>query len=181
MFRILLICTTAIVTACAGRTYPVTSPYYQIPTGSHLILKQTLAILPNVGRVHIQYGKIINNGKIDQYYPHCWFVTWKISPAETIIHPDEFIVTSSKKYESYVYQNRPLMFARRGGPFDTGMSAGATAIEYFTELMIHSGKQPDIRQFICNHWEDPADARHLTVAEINKALGDVAELKPLGN
>ena len=180
MRNLILFLSFALFTACASRPYPVTSPYYQIPKGSRLILKQPLTIAPNKGRVYIQYGKVVNSMRPDNYYPHCWFLSWTIAPTETIIHPDQFVVTASMKNESYVSQQTPLMFASSGLSDRLGMAASVTAIEYLTQLTIHSDKQPDIRQFVCNHWEDPLDAKHLTVAEINQALGDIAELKPLG-
>ncbi len=167
------------ITACANELYPVSSPYFRIPEGSQLYLRQTLTIAPENGRVTLQNGKIVTGSKLDHYYPHCWFVSWVISPTETVIVPDQFIVTASMKYERHVVRQTPLRFAGADYSYRTVMDAGPVAIEYFTELMIHSDKQPNLRQFICSHWEDPSDAKHLTVAEINRTLGDIAELKPL--
>lgn len=178
MKKLLLLIQIMLVSACISGPYPVSSPYYQIPAGSHLILKQALTIPPNTGRVYIQGGKVVSNEEKDQYYSHCWFISWKISDTPTLISPDDFLITSSQKDEYYVNRQKPLLFASAGIIIRSVMSVGATAIEYSTELTIHSDNQPDIRQFVCSHWEDPADAQHLTIAEINKTLGNIAELKP---
>lgn len=176
MGKMLIFLPCTLLTACAHHAYPVSSPYYQIPAESQLILKQPVAITPNKGRVYIQYGKIVTSMKPDKYFPHCWFVAWTISSIETVIKPDKFSVIKSKTYENYVDRQNSLMFASRAHPL--GVSDSLMAIESFTELTIHSEAQANIRQFICNQWNNPTDAQHLTVAEINQTLGDIAELKP---
>lgn len=166
-----------LLTACATGPYPVTSPYYQIPAGSHLVLKQGLTIPPEEGRVFIQDGKVKPAKQVDQYYPHCWFLSWTISKQATHITPDDFVVIKTEKNEDYVQREQPLMLASRFLSINGGMASGATAVEYSTTLNIHSEKNPEIRRFTCNHWEDPTDAYHLTVAQIRQTLGDIAEIQ----
>lgn len=179
MGKFTIVISLTLLAACVSNRFPVTSPYYEILAGSEIILKQPLTIRPNIGRVYIQYGKLVSNMKPDRYYPHCWFTAWTISVTEVIINPDRFTVIGSKKYERYVNKHNRLMFAGMVNLFNSRMSASITAIESITELKIQSAKQPDIRRFTCNLWSDPSDAQHLTVAEINQTLGDIAELKPL--
>ena len=165
------------VTACASGPYPTASPYFTIPQGSHLILKQSLTIPPDTGRVYIQQGLVVSDSEKDQYYPHCWFVSWVVNEAAQQIKPDDFIITSSRKNESYAKTQQRFNLANASPVILSGIFFGATAIEYSTELTIHSNRQPNIRQLICSHWEDPADANHLSLTQINTVLGDIAEIR----
>ncbi|MFV2058257.1 MAG: hypothetical protein ACC707_17465, partial [Thiohalomonadales bacterium] len=44
---------------------------------------------------------------------------------------------------------------------------------YSTELYLHSEKQPDVRVLTCSHWENPLDASHLSVNQIQNAVGKI--------
>ena len=177
MHRINYIVLCIVLSACASGPYPVSSPYYQIPSGSQLVLKQQLIIPANTGSVYIQYGKAVSDRDKDQYYAHCWFTAWTISSKPGAIEPDIFIVNSTRQEEYYVSLQMPVILASIHPFIISGLLFNDTPIEYSTVLSIHSDKQPDIRRFTCSHWEDPSDATHLTVAQINQALGEVAELK----
>jgi len=176
MNRLLPTVSFSLLTACYSGPYPLSSPYFTIPKGSELVLKQELSIPAEKGRVYIQDGQQLMGRKIEKYNPHCWFVSWVISKDKTVIKPDRFIVLRSKKYDNLVNDKHTVMFASNSA-FSTNRSfASITAIEHFTELSIHSDRQNNIRQFVCNHWGDPLDARPLTVAEINNTLGKIAQL-----
>ena len=177
MYRSILIVASLFTASCAAGPYPETSPYFQIPAGSLLVIKQELDILPNTGRVYIQYGKTVRDKSVDRYYPHCWITSWKINASLVRIQPDTFTISSSKKDEHYVYSNKPLLFASAKSAYDVASSSHASSIEYATILTIHSNNQPGIREFTCSHWEDPTDANHLTLEQMNKTLGNIAEIK----
>lgn len=166
------------LSACSTGPYPVTSPYYQIPAGSKLILKQTLTIPPNAGRVYIQYGKVVTPKEKDDFYAHCWFLSWYVLSTPQVIKPDTFIITKSEKFEDTVSRQPDHLFAMNGflgiGAYHDG---GPMALEYSTEMHIHSDKQPNIHRFVCSHWETPYDANHLTVAEMQRALGHIAQIQ----
>ena len=102
MRKLLLLFPVLLLTACATGPYPVTSPYYQIPSGSQVILKQELTIPPNQARVYFQYGKVIKERDKDKYYPHCWFLSWKSRDTAQTIKPDTFTVIKTQKYENVV-------------------------------------------------------------------------------
>lgn len=163
------------LSACQTGPYPITSPHFDIPAGSHLVLKVPLTIPANMSRIYLQNGNVITPSQKDQYEPHCWFLSWKNMKTPQIIKPDTFIITTSRKVEDYV-QRDFLRFARVQGGTDSSSGADLPMIEYSTQMSIQSEKQPDIRKFICNHWVQADDARHLTIMEIRTALGNVAEL-----
>jgi len=164
------------ITACAHANYPVTSPYYAIPVGSRLILKKTLTIPAESGRVYIQQGKAIASHKKDPYLPHCWFVSWKISDTDSQIAVDKFIVISADKDERHISALSSMQLAGAPSLSLSGMMTETSIMEFATVLMIRSDRQKDIRQFTCSHWAEASSGRHLTVLEINEALNGIAEL-----
>lgn len=174
LFTLLIVAT---FTGCAVGPYPVSSPYYRIPVGSRLILKQPLTISANTARVYIQYGKVITQKENDQYYAHCWFLSRKVLNTAQTINPTTFFVTNTQKYEDDVLLKSSNLFASLR--INAGMSHGGslTAMEYSTELTITSDSAPDIFKFVCNRWEDPVDAWHLTVSQIQETLGEIAEIQ----
>jgi hypothetical protein len=163
--------------SCSTGPYPVSSPYFQIPAGSKLVLKRELTIAPNAGRVYIQYGKVVSPKEKDNYHAHCWFLSWDVLDTAQVIKPDTFIVTKSQQLEGVVMRDTNLQFAMNRTGFGMSEGGGPMALEYSTEMSIHSDKQPAIRRFVCSHWEIPTDAKHLTVAQMQKVLGQIAEIQ----
>jgi hypothetical protein len=165
-----------LLAACNTGPYPVSSPYFQIPAGSKLLLKQELTIPPNAGRVYIQYGKVVTPKEKDNYHAHCWFLSWDVLASAQVIKPDTFIITHSQQQESVVMRQARLQFAMNGFGLH-GDDGAPMALVYSTEMWIHSETQPAIRRFTCSHWEDPLDANHLTVGQMQKVLGQIAEIQ----
>ena len=165
------------LSACSTSQNPVSSAYYPIPDGSKLVLKQALTIAPDAGRVYIQYGKVVTPNEKDNYHAHCWFLSWHVFESAQVIKPDTFVITRTQQHEDVVALQTPRQYAMNGLAFTHDGDGGPLALEYSTELSIHSDLQPAIRQFVCSHWERPDDARHLTVAEMQKVLGDIAEIQ----
>lgn len=163
--------------ACSSVPAPVTSPYFQIPAGSKLVLKQTLTIPPHAARVYIQYGKVVTSKQKDNYYAHCWFMSWYVHDTPQTIKPGTFTITRSQKYEDVVLRHQDHMYAMNGLGMAMYQDGGPMALVYSTVMDIHSDRQPDIRRFGCGYWEDPKDAHHLTVAQMQKALGNIARIE----
>ncbi|MGD8784446.1 MAG: hypothetical protein PVG75_08400 [Thioalkalispiraceae bacterium] len=166
-----------LLSACQSGPYPESSPYYRIPIGSELVVKQVLTIPANQARIYIQSGKLVSYTILDQYQAHCWLLSWQLQDKNQIIQPGKFIITQVRELEEFVSKQGDMLIASNNMAALRDMSNGATAVEYKTALTIHSDSQPNIRKLVCNHWEDPADARHLTLAEIRTALGDLMEIK----
>lgn len=182
---------TIMIYGCASGPYPVTSPYYQIPPGSLLEVKQTLTIPANRARVYLQYGKVITEKQKDRYQPNCWFLSWKLMETQQTIMPDTFTVMRSAKAEDYVQNTSSIKLASRSISVESGIgvSIGARdgtgvlggdapmATVFTTQLFIQSEKQPDIRMLECSHWDDPSTGEHLTVQQIQDALGTIVTLR----
>lgn len=165
------------LTACSSVPAPVTSPYYHIPAGSKLVLKQPLSIPPNTATVFIQYGKVVSPKQKENYYAHCWFTSWYVRDHAQHIEPDTFTITSSQQLEDVVSRHTNTMLAMNGLGIGMYEGGGPMALVYSTVMHIHSDKQPDIRRFGCGYWENPDDAQHLTVAQIQNVLGNIARIE----
>lgn len=165
------------LTACNSIPAPVTSSYFQIPVGSKIVLKQALTIPSNAARVYIQYGKVVTPKQKDNFYAHCWFLSWYVRNSPQIIKPDTFTITYSQKRVDVVSRNANYMLAMNGSGIGIADDGAPTALDYSTVMHIHSDKQPAIRRFGCAYWERPYDAQHLTVAQMQKALGNIAKLE----
>ncbi|MBI1422407.1 MAG: hypothetical protein GC149_03000 [Gammaproteobacteria bacterium] len=176
MRYLLLLMSFLMLAACAAGPFPVTSPYYQIPAGSKLVLKQKLVIPPNESRVYIQYGKVISAKEKDNFEVNCYFLSWDVLNTSQEIKPDTFVVIKSTQNDKYVKRQTRTQLAMRG----MGVVADSDspyALEYSTEMVIHSDRQPRIRRFTCSVYEQPTDTRQLTVAEMQRALGKIVEIQ----
>ncbi len=177
MYRLLLAMVILSLAACATGPVPVSSPYFRIPDGSKLVLKQELTIPPNAGRVYIQYGKVVTPKEKDDWHAHCWFLSWDVLERTQVIKPDTFIITHSQQLEDVAMRETSWQFAASQIGIGMTEGGGPMALVYSTEMRIHSDRQPAIRRFVCSHWEDPLDAKHLTVAQMQKALGKIADIQ----
>lgn len=175
MHRLVSFSLFLLLTACSTQSLTPDSPYYLLPAGSKLILRQALTIPPNEGRVYIQYGKVVTTKEKDDWHAHCWFLSWKVLDISQVIKPDTFVITHSQHLEDVVSNQSPIQYAALKTDFSQ-QDGGPMALVYTTRTTIHSATQPNIRQFACSHWEDPLDAKHLTVAQMQRTLGSIAEI-----
>lgn len=177
--------------ACASGPYPITSPYYQIPAGSHVEVTRALTIPPESARVYFQHGNVISPSEKDNYQPNCWFLSWKVLEAAQTILPDTFLIKGSQKSQDFVHHLANIKYASRSGQVNIDVGVGIAvgngmnflagdrpvAAEFTTTLQIHSDKQPDIRQLACSHWDDPSSGKDLTVEQMQQALGSYVAIK----
>jgi hypothetical protein len=152
------------------------SPFYSIPVGSKLVLHQTVTVPASRASLYIQGGRIAPYSDINQYHPHCKFELNTIKDVPQIVEPDRFEVYKVVHGVDYagggfaVVGNLGFSFAGRSN------TNGPSPEPYATILYLRSVKNPDARVMTCQHWEDPTDARHLTIDEIRKALGNIFTL-----
>lgn len=146
--------------------------YSEIVSGNILVIKKSLVIPAGEARVTIQYGKVASIAGIELYHPRCWFISRVIKNEAQIINVGEFRI--AKVRETYNSVQRTTGFPFAG--LSLASSSSPTADEYFTEMDIVSNTQSNISRLICSHWEDPYDAKHLTLKQINVALGELAEI-----
>lgn len=172
----LLIVLSGLSVSCSSGPYPISSPYYDIPAGTELVVNRPLSIAADSARVYLQHGKVVH-GHYDQYEPHCWFLSWKVLPDPQTIPATVFNVLSSQQEDEYVSNPTPVRLAMDGDMDGLFSGDGPTAVEKITTLKIHSDSQPDIREFSCNYWGDPGDSDPLTVAQMQEAAGSWVKIK----
>ena len=167
------------VYGCAGTPYqPGPAAYQVVKPGSILKLNQELTIPPESAGVLMQYGKVTHYTQTNQWYPNCRFEVRDPADTAQVFQPDEFVVTKVRFESQYVAAELPLLaaigigfglFGDRGG--------GPTAEVMSTSFQLQSQTQPKVWRLICQHWEDPKDSRHLTLAEIQQAVGGIIEFR----
>jgi hypothetical protein len=167
-----------LITGCATTDFIPGPPAYQtVKPGSILKLNQPLTIEPHSAGVRIQYGKVIPNKLLEQWYPNCRFEVLNPKDTPQVIQPDTFTI-KRVTYENYLVSAGPVMLASVG----IGMSVGvggdsdgddATADVYSTYFYLESETQPEVSRLLCQFWEDPHDARHLMLDEIQQTLGNI--------
>lgn len=146
--------------------------YSDIVAGNILVVTKSLVIPAGKARVTIQYGKVASVTAVEVYHPRCWFVSRVIKNEAQIINAGEFRITKVREVYESVQRTTGFPFAG----LSLVSSSSPTADEYFTEMDIVSDTQPNITRLICSHWEDPNDAKHLTLKQINTALGSLAKI-----
>ena len=165
------------ISACSGVVYTVDSPHYMMPVGSQLRIKQNITIPENRATVYLQNGKIVTMSKLNQYHPHCWFESWQKLEQSQLIKPDIFNINAVLQYDEVVLREGRLLLASNSMARLYGRGGPAFS-QYINEYRISSAKQPDIRKLYCGQWDDVSGGDHPTLAEMNKALGEYAELIP---
>ncbi len=178
----LALCLAVVLSGCSTARYQgdESSPYYVVPVGSHVVLKQALAIAPEQVGVYIQNGKVLPWSEINAYYAHCKFELRERKDTEQRVEPGEFIVT--RVVQDVVHsvrwgrwQTAGVSLGVRVGDTDGGPSLFA----YATYLYLGSERQPQVFRLGCGHWAYPGSryAEHLSVAQMRKALGDLITLE----
>lgn len=160
------------------------SPYYLPPLGSVLVLHQPLTIPAGRASIYLQGGRVRPFRDIDVYYPNCKFELRTLSDIERTIEPDRFIITRAfqEVHVRNTWNHQVVANITMAGNWSFAHADGGPSPQpYATEFRLLSADQPDVLRLTCMHWEDPFDARFLTLAEIRAALGDVItlELTPL--
>ncbi len=162
------------LTACQSTALLIEgSPFVAVPLNSQLILNQELEIPPGQVAVYIQNGKIIPVENINVRQPNCKFEIRTIEDNARKVVPDKFKI--SRFYlDTYLVSSNAVLVASLEMVNVAG-GGSATAEIYTTELFLQSDKQPDVLRLSCEHWEDPADGKYLTLEQIKLALGKVIE------
>ena len=179
--RSILLLAGAFTLAACQTTYEGNedSPYYVVPPGTPLLLKQPLTIPPEQVSVWLQDGRVIDANDARVYYPHCKFEVRERLPTAQTVAPDEFIVTrvtQSLMHTVRMPEPSERMVARVG--VSIGMGTNGPSVETFaTRMNLGSDRQPNVMRLTCGRWAYPYDGEHLSINEIRRALGDVFDLR----
>ena len=151
-------------------------PGYSRPTGptpmpelTSVTLNRELYIRPDYASVYIQSGQVRPTNSAAEYYPHCILELRTVAAIARTVQPDTFIVTGIHR-ERYMAGLDGLQLAglALGGDYNPVMST--------TTLSLHSDRQPEVFRLLCQQLDEPFQAHHVSVAEMQAALGEVMTL-----
>jgi hypothetical protein len=165
-----------------GQHYGVESPYYRYPQGAWLVLNRPLEIPADSATVRLQFGRVVARNEVREIEPHCIFEVRGLSPQPQQVAPDEFEITEVRRGTGSIAAGPVASPAlvRTGMGFGFGGDRGPSQIYYKTEFFLRSPSQPNVYAMTCQSVQfmsaSPAYQRHVTVPEIQEALGDVFTL-----
>lgn len=180
---VLGVCAAALLSACSSARYQgdESSPYYVVPIGTRVVLKQALSVAPEQVGVYIQNGKVLPWPQVNAYYAHCKFELRERKDTEQKVAPEAFIVTRVVQDVVHMvnwgrWQTAGLSLGMRVGNMDDG---GASVQTFATYLYLGSERQPRVFRLGCGHWAYPGTryAEHLSIAQMRKALGELITLE----
>ena len=164
---------------CAGLGSPdPASPYYVYPSGWTAQLNRPLTIEPGAATVRLQYGRIVPRNGVQEHDPFCVVELNTVRPQPQTLQPGRFEVWRVTRSVSHIAA-APSLFA---GVAIGGDDGGPSFLYYMTEFRLRDAAQPDLRGMTCV-WDQMAPGnralmRHLTLDEIQSALGDWMQLIP---
>jgi len=135
-----------------------------LPTGTVFHLNHEIEFHPLQVAIYIQKGRIVQANSIDDYRPNCTLeVKHKLAHVQ-IFRQDSFKI-DKVRYEVAGGHFSPLH------THSLSLNGASRYPEYITEIFLHSSLQPNLYKLTCQHLEEPENARHLTLDEIQNTLG----------
>lgn len=176
------------------------SPYYDIPTGSNVNVRQDIEIPLGWARAHLQGGRVVAMAALRRYEPYC-----EIEVNDVSATPRQFVRAGSFTIVR-VWREQELGAAESGiklaasasestfgfghasaTRFDfsrgiqlgeSGRDGGSLLVLNVVRLILNSPEQLQVRELRCTSgWADQALALYPTVAEMRGALGDLAKIE----
>lgn len=156
-----------------------------VPAGSVLVLDRTLDMPPGGARVHIQGGRVVPEGDINRFVPHCSFGLRLQSGDEALIgaiRPGRFDTGRSRSWaQARREPGDGVRVAARGWPMlaRSRERGGLIHLRFRTEIPLGSAEQPQVDDLTCQYDGEPYDG-YLTLEQIRSALGPIASLRVAG-
>jgi hypothetical protein len=176
MKTVLLLCCAVLLWSCdISRNYGPETPYYRFPADSRLVLNHALEIPANWATARLQEGRVVAFGHVQEQEPHCVFEINTVSVEPQRVEPDTFAITRVQRSMSTIAARAG--FVRAAFAFDDG---SPTQMFYKTIFTLQSERQPGVLRMTCQSDQFAAGIgipRHLTVAEIRQALGNIFTLE----
>lgn len=166
-----------LVLALAACQSPLGYRYPAGPTATpeltHVTLNRPLVIRADYASVFIQYGAVRPTNTAAEYQPHCILELRTVAPVERTVQPDTFTVTGIRRDRFMAglagLQLAALTLAGGDGDNNPVMST--------TTLTLHSEHQPEVTRLRCQQLDEPYWARHVSLAQMQEALGDIMTLR----
>ena len=166
------------LTACSlNETSDENSYYYSVSVGSTIVLHQPVLISAEQVASYVQNGKLMSYDEVDKYRPNCKFEIYTMSEQSRTVEPDSFeIIRVVDEIESSSI-SKPAQLALHGDALMLSLLDRGNVFNYATMMYLKSDNQPDVYRMTCQHWEDIRDDRHLTIAQMRQAMGEVFTLE----
>lgn len=165
------------VGGCAATSIDYSSPYTTPRVGTVIQLTQGLSARNGV-RIYLQDGYQLDWRELEKQEPYCQFYVRRSSDElrqPLTIEPDTFIVESVyRRKDSVAIEG--LQVASDSGESETDPGSSQRTMSTYMELS--SENQPNVTNLICSQWADPQSRFHVSVDEIIRSLGDVAQFMP---
>ena len=192
MNKIIILFVALLISSCSlSLDYKLVSVKELLPVGSTLRLTQTIEMPADRSFIYIANGKVapLNNYKtVNIYEPYCTLHVYKETTYARQIIPNQFEITKIVEWERDFgrldYKNNTHANNRTAGFIkvkSSGDDGGASIVFYATILSLHSANQPDVKELVCGHWNDPAELEPLTLEEMKSALGDLLPIVSANN
>ncbi|NJD34146.1 MAG: hypothetical protein FIA96_04815 [Betaproteobacteria bacterium] len=183
---------SSVVAGCTqiSVTTDASSPYYQLPSNTTVIVRQTVTIPPGTAHVIIQDGRIVFANHLRRYYPYCEIEVNDVIEAEQQIRPGRFaaarIIYQQKTYGA---ERPPVLLAantiagnENDGRIGTVLLAhhndGPSFVLNEVRLGLQSAEQPNVRELRCaGGWAFPTSVAFPTLREIDLALGALISIE----
>lgn len=157
------------------------SPYYVVPAGSHVALNQALTVPPEEAGVFVQNGEARLRGQVSFYDPYCRLELKTVRGAPRTVAPDDMIVRRSVQQTLRTFAGVPGQQYAGASMLTTAANgrddASLTILTYATRMYLDSQKQPEVDRLICARTGYRGEVRHLSIAEMRRALGNIAALQ----
>jgi hypothetical protein len=158
------------------------SPYYVIPSGSHVVLNQALTVAPEEAGVFIQNGEAKRRGQVEFYNPYCRLELKTVRGAPRTVAPDDMIVRKSAQQTLRTYTRIPgEQYAALLLAAEPGDDSSSTLQTFATLMDLDSQNQPEVDRMTCARVGYRGEGLYYpTIAEIRRTLGNIATLRLSG-
>jgi len=178
--KIIVIGLAMLLGGCAGLESPdPASPYYAYSSGWIVQLKRSLTIEPGAATVRLQYGRIVPRNSVQEHDPFCVVELDTVRDAPQTLQPGRFEVLRVARFIDPISVAAKSPWVKARLVYDDGEPS---FLYYITEFRLRDPAQPNLRSMRCA-WNQLAPGnrmlmRHLTLGEIQGALGDWMQLIP---
>lgn len=167
-----------LLSACVSVGDP-SSPYTTPKVGSVIQLNQEISARNGV-RIYLQDGQVLSFDQVEKQQPYCQFYVDRASSEmrePLTVAPDTFTVERVYRQKDFVAL-QGLQLAMGEGEME--MDHGSSQRTMSTYMELNSNSQPNVASLICSQWADPALRYHVSIEEIIRSLGDIAQYVPAG-
>lgn len=174
---------SVLLTACSSNAVKdEDSIFYAVPVGSVLVLNQQVTVTGGQVAVYVQDGELMLYRDVDKYRPNCKFEIYTMSERSRNVQAGSFeIIKVVDEIESSSLRNEVQLaafdFSMTSNHIAMGMLDHSLVFNYATMMYLKSDEQKDVYRMTCQHWEAIMDDRHLSIAQMREAMGEVFTLK----